>query len=551
VVMGVPSGDLVADKWRNDLLPAIRASRYREFIPTSGSGSRGGEVTGIEFKNGATLRFMTAGGDDQSRAAFTTPNVIVTETDGFDEIGAKSREGDKFSQLERRLLAFPEGMRRLIAECTVSNETGRTWQEIHHGSCSRIALKCPHCSAWVTPEREHVTGWQAADDEETAAAATRLACPLCGVLWSNEQRIAANAAAVLVHKGQEINTAGEVTGPRLSTKTLGFRWTVINSVLNPDRLASVGGLEWKAKRAVDEDAAERDLCQSQYARPGVSAKTNLSAVEYMAIMRRVRSGLGRGVCPPGTQLVTVGVDVGKYLLHWVSVAWLNPTTPHVVEYGVQEVPSDSMAEPKAIEIALLGLREELSAGWAVGSQTVRASLHFVDSRYQTDVVRKFCAASGEAYWPTMGFGATQKRIGDFKRETGAKVLGVGEDYSVIQEVDGWQYIEVNADRWKSRLHETLRTPAGQDGGLTLPDSGNHMSYAKHMCAERQVEEFVPNRGMVTRWEQASRQNHYLDATVLAFVAAHLAGLRMPAVEQEQKREEREPGSFLTSHKGRW
>lgn len=158
VVMGVPSLEIVADKWSVNLLPAIRASRYRDLLPSNGRGSRGGDVTSVEFRNGAVLRFMTAGGDDQSRASFTSPNLVVTETDGFDEVGGRSREGDKFSQLERRTLAYGDRA-RTIAECTVSTEKGRTWQEYTHGSQSRIALPCPHCSAWVTPEREHFVGW--------------------------------------------------------------------------------------------------------------------------------------------------------------------------------------------------------------------------------------------------------------------------------------------------------------------------------------------------------------------------------------------------------
>lgn len=525
VIMGVPAGNMVRDKWRDDLLPAIAASRYREHLPTSGQGSRGGEINAIEFRNGSVLKFMTGGGDDQTRAAFTTPNVVVTETDGFDEVGSKSREGDKFSQLERRLLAYPENMRRLIAECTVSTETGRTWQEIHHGTNSRICIPCPHCSKWVTPDREHLTGWQEAENEEQAIAGTSLVCPKCGGVWTNDQRIASNARAVLAHKGQEVADDGTVIGPMPATKTLGFRWSVVNSVLNPHRLASVGGLEWKAKRATDEESAERDLCQSQWARPTASAKTNLSALEYMAIMRRVRSQVGRGICPPGTQRITVGIDIGKFLLHYVVLAWIDAKTPHVIDYSVQEAPTDSLGESVAIKVALQSLRDELAAGWKHGDGTMRSSFQFVDARYQTDIIREFCQNTGpETWWPTMGFGATQRRVGENRRETGARVAGVGEDYSLIQEVGGAQYFEINSDKWKSRLHECLKIPANHPGGLTLFDSANHMTYAKHLCAEQKVEEYVPGTGTVTRWEQVSRNNHYLDATVLAMVAANLAFL---------------------------
>jgi hypothetical protein len=42
--------------------------------------------------------------------------------------------------------------------------------------------------------------------------------------------------------------------------------------------------------------------------------------------------------PSGAELVSVGVDVGKHLCHWVAVAWRPDGSPHVIEYGRLEVP---------------------------------------------------------------------------------------------------------------------------------------------------------------------------------------------------------------------
>src|SRR5690606_20909620 len=39
---GVPNLDMVSDKWQEDLLPAIEASRYRDYLPRTGRGSKGG-----------------------------------------------------------------------------------------------------------------------------------------------------------------------------------------------------------------------------------------------------------------------------------------------------------------------------------------------------------------------------------------------------------------------------------------------------------------------------------------------------------------------------
>ena len=82
----------------------------------------------IQFRNGATLKFMSGGGGDKSRAGFTSRVVVVTETDGLDLAGTKSRESVKITQLEARTRAYGS-RKRIYLECTVSTEDGRTWRE--------------------------------------------------------------------------------------------------------------------------------------------------------------------------------------------------------------------------------------------------------------------------------------------------------------------------------------------------------------------------------------------------------------------------------------
>lgn len=557
VILGVPSMDLVADKWSVDLLPVIKASRYRDLLPSRGAGSKDGESVLYEFGNGARLRFMTAGGSDQTRAGFSSPNLVVTETDGFDTVGGSSREGKKLAQLERRALAWGDRA-RVIAECTVSVEQGITWQEYQQGTRSRIALPCPHCGAWVTPEREHFIGWENAEDVVAAAKSAHLVCPNrdCGTVWTNEERIAANHRGLLVHRGQDVAPDGTITGPLPQTDTLGFRWTVANSILDPKRLGRVGALEWKARRAADEEAAERDVCQSQWALPAKAAKVDVSQLDAFVIMRRT-TGKRKGICPDGTQCVTVGLDIGKRLCHWVAIAWLPNATPHVIDYGRLEPPSDLMAEEEAILSALRDFREELvSEGWKLGDGTIKPTFVFVDAGNWQDTIINFAVESGPPFFPTKGYGIGQRREGKYKRDTGSTVIWSKEGYNLVKLPDGRHYIEIKADHWKSWVHARWRTPLDKPGAMTLFESNDHLSFAKHQTAEKEVEEFVPREGMVRRFEAVSRQNHYLDALMLACVAGHEAGVRLidavaaALIAAPPAREE--PGfNPLQSHHGRW
>jgi hypothetical protein len=533
-IFGVASLDMASDKWTGDLLPVIKASRFASLLPTKGGGSRDGFSVTYQFGNGAILRFMTPGGDDQARAGFTSRFVGITELEGFDEVGGKSREGDKIRQLERRRKAY--GSRgRTMGESTVGLETSRTWQEVTNGTNSRIALPCPHCGDWVTPEREHFVGWQEAKNEIEAERLASLCCPECGALWSNEQRIAANDRAVLVHRGQKVLPDGSIDGPAPETNTFGFRWSVVNSIVVPDRISTVGGLEWSAQRSrengEDDKAAsqETDLRQSEWALPKLPSESDARSLDAIKIAART-TALGKGLVPADTIVTTVGVDVGRYVCHWTAMAHRPHGTPHVFDYGEQEVAQETMAEEAAIKNALRSLRDEvLKRGWKRegGGADVACSLSLFDigwGQYRRAVIQ-FCQESGPTFLPTDGFGRDQ-RSGRVKRETGARVLDKGEGFAWIRGEDRSEWLEADANVAKRALHARLTTPVGKPGGMTLfapPQPRFHGRFCRHMVAEKQEEVASRRGGFMIVFVELSRNNHYLDSTSMALLGGHILG----------------------------
>jgi hypothetical protein len=339
VICGLPDMDMAADKWRLDLLPVIERSQYRNLLPGKGAGSRGARlVETIRFGNGATLKFMSGGGGDKSRAGFTARVLVVTETDGMDSPGTASREADKITQLEARTRAYGD-RKRIYLECTVSTENGRTWREYQQGSKSRIVLPCPGCKAWVTPEREHLTGWQGAQSRAEAKGAGAFTCPNCGQVWSDEERVAANLHGRVLHDEQsfDVQQADVIVGQPPQTDTLGFRWSAVNNLfLSPGELAAD---EWRASRAADEEAAEREMRQFVWALPVAPAQWQQSALEPHQLTARMVEGMVKGIVPATAQFLTMGVDLGKYVAHWIAVAWSPCACGHVVDYGRIDVAS--------------------------------------------------------------------------------------------------------------------------------------------------------------------------------------------------------------------
>lgn len=531
VIVGLPSMDMAGDKWTNDLLPAIQATRYRDLLPRAGAGSRGGRsnLLAVQFSNGATLRFMSGGGDDKSRAAYTTRVLVTTETDGLDLVSEGSREADKVSQLEARTQAYGDRA-RIYHECTVSTERGRIWQEYTGGTETRIAIRCPHCRRYVTPEREHLIGWQDADDEIQAGERAAFGCPNqdCGTMWSEEDRTVANHDCIAVHRGQEVTPDGTIVGQPAKTDTFGFRWTAVNNLLV--RTPVIGKREWKAARAADEDNADKGMLQFWWTRPFKPSQTSLSAMDPQAVTRRTLDE-PRGRVPSGAGRITIGIDVGKYLCHWVAVAWLPNATPHVIEYGRKEVATNDLGEERAILSALRSFRDEDAKGWPADDGTRKPSLVCVDAGNWQDIILTFCAES-PGYQACKGFGIRQigggRQIGQ-RNESGWTVVGASPEIGVeliSHPAYPARMLDVKADAAKTWAHARLQTPMGQPGALTLHLGNEHLGFAKHLLAEKKVEEFVAGKGLVTRWEQVNRNNHFLDALCLALTAGRALGERL-------------------------
>jgi len=534
VICGVPQRRMAARKWADDLLPVIVRSRYRDLLPSQGAGSRGGEVDEVRFRNGATLKFMSGGGDDKSRAGDTAPNLVVTETDGLDTPSSTSREADPLKQMEARTLSFDDGA-RIILECTVSTEEGRTWQEYQGSTCSKIVRPCPKCGEWVTPEREHFVGWEDARDEIEAGDLAAFSCPSCGEFWTDEERFAANDACRLIHRGQRINRDGLVSGDEPQTRTLGFRWSVVDNPFRSSRM--LGQLEWKAVRAKNPENAEKELLQFQYAMP--FKPPEVDEVHLDADVLAERFGLDRtrrGIVPEGFELITVGVDVGGKRLHYVVIAWRFDGTCRIVDYGELSVYSAKLGAERAILAALQYLRDEvLARGYPGPREEARPPDQvWIDAGWKPEAVHRFCQESQRlddwrgVFRACVGRGKGRQYGGSYSAPKGKdkKTLYVGDGFFFSLTAPGRVLAILDADHWKSFVHQRLATASDQPGAMTLfvPSDKDHKALCRHLTAEKEAREFVEGVGEVKVWIAVSRTNHYLDAVAYSAAGAGFAGV---------------------------
>jgi phage terminase large subunit GpA-like protein len=522
---------MVNDLWTDRILPAIEQTRYREFLPRTGEGARGGSVENrVSLIDHGALRFMTSGGSDKSRSGFTANALCVTEAEQFEKTAKDSKEANQLAQLEARLRAS-HSLGRAYIECTVTDEDGLAWSEYAAGTQTRIALPCPHCRSFVVPEREHLRGWHDAPDELSAMERAAICCPSCGVEWTEPQRIAANHAGRVIHRGQSIGQRGEVEGPTPRTTTLGFRWTAANNCLVP--IAEPAREEWLAQRSKHAESDERKISQFVWATPtriDGDEKDSLNAGE---LQRRTMKGMARGMVPAWARCVTVGMDNGRHLCHWIAVAWADDATAHVVDYGRVEVSAREHGDDRGLTLAIRDGIDLFSAGWPGGrDREPLAQAVLVDSGWLSPTVYDACtdARGLPALMPSKGFGSGHRGAGVYHapKAVGGNVAKIGPGWHVARLTAKRQRLmEFDADHWKTWTAARLTSPMGASGAMSLfdsPDRNAHLELTKHLGSETWISEHDPKRGPITRWHQGSSNNHWWDALVMAGVAASWLGI---------------------------
>lgn len=547
VIVGLPDLDMSASKWNKDILPVIRETQYRRYLPSSGPGSKGAaKIKQIHFKNGTTLTFMSFGGGDKSRAGETAPNLVITETDGGGEMTEASDEASPIAQLIARTMAFDLAA-FIVMECTVSTTLGQTWTRYESGTASKIVRPCPHCGEYVTPERKHFRGWQTADNEIDAGDRSGFHCPKCGQRWTDQQRFEANRLSRIIHRGQSIDRSGQVVGPLPKTRTLGFRWSAIDNSFRSSKY--LGSLEWQKAREADQEAAAREMNQFQYAIPIRPDDADDEFLDPYAAMKRIGTTT-RNIIPVEMDVVTVGTDVRDRQLHWTAIAWdSNDCRCQVINYGIVKVLSRTLGPDKAILAALRYLRDNiLAAGFQVErtGEVIPPLQWWIDAGWRNKVIYKFVKeCDGLEAWadrvrPSVGRGAGKqykyKWQEKHKTDRMGNVSFVGNDfYFSLQRKFGVQLAIVNADAWKSFVQARMMQVVIDDQGELMPGAmtlfipdGDHTQFCRHLAAERETTVFVPDQGTVVVWKTISRANHFFDSTYLASAAASFCGVELIA-----------------------
>lgn len=555
-IMAVPEADMADDKWTQDILPIMEASpRMRAMIPKTGPGSKGGKVKDrVDFPNGASLKIMSRGGKDTAKAGFTARSVHVTEAAGFSVQTLTSKESDPLRQFRARQRAFSRDRRLLVVEGTLTTTADLPWRLKGHeealaSTMSQLLAPCPHCPEWISPGREDFVGWMGAKTAVEAAENSHFRCPKCGHKITEEERIAAIQHVQLVHYGQRINQHGEVIGELPSTFRLWYHWSQWHNLLVPATDHAID--EWEKEQILPHSQdwydKEKELCQFVWAIPYEPQAVDVIPLTEADIYGR-GTELRRGVVPLDAVKMSAGVDLRGRQLHYVVIAWKADGCGHIVDLGILPLEYRQYGTKTAVMRALRRFRDTIiEPGFKDQEGKVcRPQLVLIDLGWRQDVVRMFiaeCVAAGNRrFLGCFGRGQSEPRgKGGYSHpdKTNKTVLHIGDQFHLrsSQKYKTPAFF-ANSDEWKTNVHDAFSTAIDQPGSITtfhtLTEDEQYLvrSYSRQIVAERSQEKIVPGRGTVIIWtNETGRQNHFLDATYLAFVAGHAIGVRVIVLEK--------------------
>lgn len=557
-IVGVPEADMFADKWDKDFRPVLEASPDLAWlIPESGSGSKGGRVKDrVTLSNNVDIKVMSRGGQATNKAGYTSPRLRITEAAGFSEASASERdeEADAYRQLLGRLGAFKlaDPRRLVLIEGTGTIDEHLPWRlrgadddPMLISSRSRIMSPCPHCEAWISPDREHLKGWQNAESALQVLEQSHFVCPSCSHPIDDIQRNKSMQDCRLVHWGQEIKPDGTITGQMPETLRLWFRWSAWHNLLLDAGDTAIK--EWEASQiedgTIDRENAERDLAQKSWAVPFQSKFVENEKLKPRLVRMR-RTEWARGEVPPDTKFVTIGVDIGKWTAWWVAIAFRENGLITIIAYGSFDVCRGTADEIQTrILQSLRKFRDEVvDAGFPVAGLSHRKNvdLIIIDIGWEPDAIAEFLRETGRGFSNKFqgfrgrgssmgqrgGTYAHPKRISNMCPRIGMQwMVEVSPKRRILEGT-------FNADFWKLYMQERLRTKEGSKGALSFfrADTKNeHAKLSNHLCADQLESVFDPKKGLVNTWVRHG-DNHWGDSTIMALIGGDWLGYKLVAID---------------------
>lgn len=450
-------------------------------------------------------------GSAASLSGETACKVIVDERDGMDD-NVKG-QGDPVEMADGRHETYADGQTGIFSTPTIGSvdveineETGlehwaisddlgspswKIWQE---GTRHEWMWPCPECDEYFAPRFRHLVWPEDTEAENIEPDDVGVACPHCGVIIAQSEKEAMQALGRAVAPGQWVDKKGRVQGEAPFSLTYS-QW--ISGLASPWRDWFIMMQRWLAAVASGDPERIQGVLNIQfgelYAFSNEAPDWNLVAELRGAVSYKM------GSLPVEDPIAIVaGVDVQMDRLVYVIRAYCLGMTSYQIEHG--EIYSDfTGTDAEDVWDALGEFQDRLFNGIPIARV-------FIDSRYRTPMVFKFCRKHRTWAFPVVGVDTATKPLAMRRVDVNAagKVIKGG--------LSRWT---LNTDYFKRWIHERIERDRDLPGQWYLPIDATD-EYCKQLVAEARV---VKPSGKIV-WVKVRGENHYLDCEMMGLACAH-------------------------------
>lgn len=474
---------------------------------------------------GVSLRLAWAGSATEL-ASQDASMVLLDEVDRM--VADVAKEGSPFELAEARIANYPDGKAIGTSTCTSGSvdeeydpKTRLTrwkvadpddlksaiWLHWQMGTRFEWAWPCPSCGDYFIP-RFSTLVWPKDLRVYEVGKQSRIKCPHCDNLISDNHKTEMNEAGHYVAPGQSIDKNGVIHGEVEPNDTASF-W--VSGLCSP--WVSFG------RRAKSYVEASRSHDQGK-----IQVSYNTQFGELYKIGGEVKKWEEvRNLIQPYTieeppkgqiKIVTLGVDVQKDRLVYAFRGWGYSMESWGLGFG--ELYGDT--EYDAVWLELAKLMDHTFDGLPVRLVGVDSGYRPGDkARTPTNQVYAFCRRHKDRVIPTKGHDEMDKPV----KQSLIDVTIGGKLYK-----GGLRLWHLDTNYFKGWVQARLDWPYGEKGGWNLPEETND-DYCQQMCSEARL---TTASGKVT-WVRIRKDNHAFDVETINVALAHILQvqhLRPPA-----------------------
>ncbi len=458
-----------------------------------------------KFVNGMRLGFGWAG----SGSELASHPAALVQIDERDQMLDVKGQGDPVTLAKARVSTYPNGKVLVTStptegavETVTIEETGLThweiapgddiqspiWQLWQDGTRFEWAWPCPHCAEYFIP-RFNLVVWEDGATPERARQTAQIACPRCGSTIDHRHKSEMNSHGTFVAPGQWVRPDGTVEGLEPENTIASF-W--------------VSGLcsSWMSwgERAHDYVKAARS------GDPGeIQSVINTGLGELYRLsgdappwehVYECSAGYTLGDVPEDVLMLTAGVDVQQNRLVYVVRGWGEGLTSWLIDRGELWGETDMPAVWRHLASLLEATYSDLGT-----------TLMAVDEGFRTNEVYDFCRQH-------KGHAVPAKGRANLDKPYKAANVDVNVRGKVVKK--GLQHWIHDDEIGKAWVHSRIEWPEDQPGAWFLPSDIDE-DYCKQIVSWQRITK--PSGRTV--WIKARKDDHYLDAEVLAYLAARI------------------------------